>query len=91
MHRPPQVCWYILRPCRLRLAVAAEGGYLRQVVSYIPPACRTGELVSGWDVALAVNRLSHGLKDNAAGGNTGAVIVAAGQLRRGTPVDVANL
>ncbi len=59
------------------------------------PKCRVrpsaGEVVTGWDVALAVNQLSHGVKDNEIGGQTGAVIVGAGQLRRGTPVDLSTI
>lgn len=52
---------------------------------------RAGELVTGWDVAVAVNKLSRGAKENEIGGDTGAVIVGAGQLRRGTPVDMSTI
>lgn len=49
-----------------------------------------GEMVSGWDVSTAINRLSHGAEANEVGGDTGAIISASGQLRRGTPVDAAD-
>lgn len=47
--------------------------------------------MSGWQVSVAVNELSHGIDTNEVGGDTGAIITAAGQLRRGTPVDTALL
>lgn len=50
-----------------------------------------GEMVSGWQVSVAVNKLSHGVDKNELGGDSGAVITTAGQLRRGTPVDPAVL
>lgn len=50
-----------------------------------------GEMVSGWHVSVAINELSHGVEKNEVGGDSGAVITSAGQLRRGTPVDPAVL
>jgi peptidyl-prolyl isomerase D len=38
-----------------------------------------GELVAGWDVAVAVNGLAKGVRT--AGAEAGAVIIDAGQLR----------
>jgi len=49
-----------------------------------------GELVSGWDVVQAVNLLARGVQGNELKGSPDAVIVAAGQLRRGVPVNVTS-
>ncbi len=45
-----------------------------------------GELVSGWEVAEAINALSRlpGKKDNTAGREEEAVIADSGQIRKGT-------
>ena len=39
------------------------------------------QLVSGWEVAEAINALSRGKPDNTATAQDGAVIVASGQIR----------
>lgn len=50
-----------------------------------------GELVSGWHVAVTINQLAIGADGNELRADSGAVIVNAGQLRRGTPLDASQL
>lgn len=45
-----------------------------------------GEMVSGWETAVAINKLSQGQHNNEILGSRSAVITDVGQIRRGRPV-----
>jgi hypothetical protein len=61
-----------------------DGADLRQF------GASSGELVEGWDVAVRINQLSIGKPENTAGRDEGAVIVDAGQLRPGDPIQLPD-
>ena len=43
-------------------------------------------VAQGWEVAVRINALSRGKKNNTAGREAGAVITDSGQLRAGAPI-----